>query len=133
MPDPSHAQSRLTGDKAAPTHEMLGVVAQRVRAERMRLGMLQIDLAKKAGVNASTIYSLEAATNPTLLTLIRVAEALGVPVSRLLADDERGSKEATASGDPLEQNLAMRVTQLESELGELKAMFVPGKRVRRRK
>jgi transcriptional regulator with XRE-family HTH domain len=112
---------------------MLGVVAQRVRAERMRLGMLQIDLAKKAGVNASTIYSLEAATNPTLLTLIRVAEALGVPVSRLLADDERGSKEAIASGDPLEQNLAMRVTQLESELGELKAMFAPGKRVRRRK
>jgi transcriptional regulator with XRE-family HTH domain len=95
--------------------------------------MLPIDLARKAGVNVTTIYGLEAANNPTLVTLLRVADALGVPVSRLFTEEEQGREETTAGGDPPDQNLATRVTQMENELREIKAALAPGKRVRRRK
>jgi transcriptional regulator with XRE-family HTH domain len=99
----------------------------------MRVGMLPIDLARKAGVNVTTIYALEAANNPTLVTLLRVADALGVPVGRLFAEEERGREQMIADSDSPDQNLAVRVAQMETELRDIKAALAPGKRARRRK
>lgn len=51
----------------------------RLRLSRLRAGLTQENLAAKAGVSKSCIIKLEAdRTDPHLLTLISLADALGV-------------------------------------------------------
>jgi len=56
-----------------------------IRARRMELEMSQEALASNSGVDRSYMGGLERGEhNPTLMTLIRVASALGTPASELL-------------------------------------------------
>lgn len=53
---------------------------------RRQAGMTQGELAVRAGVNVRTITRIErGAVAPNMATVARLAEALGVPVARLVA------------------------------------------------
>jgi transcriptional regulator with XRE-family HTH domain len=74
MPTPS-----ITAD--ATTH-----LARNVAALRHTRGLTQQDLATAAGVPRSTVTSLESGTgNPSLQSLLKVAQALAAPLDELLA------------------------------------------------
>ena len=60
---------------------------------RASLGLSQEDLGFKAGVDRTYVSGLELGKrNPTLETILRVAKALGVRPSKLLASAERASR-----------------------------------------
>lgn len=59
-------------------------LGQAVRAERVRRGLSQEELAERAGLDRTYISGLERGTrNPALTTQQKVASALGVPLSTL--------------------------------------------------
>lgn len=61
-----------------------------VRAERERLGMSQEDLADRAGLHRTYLGGVERGErNLGLLNVVRIAKALGLPASTLLADIDR--------------------------------------------
>jgi transcriptional regulator with XRE-family HTH domain len=60
-------------------------VAATVRGLRQQRGLSADQLAARAGVSKGALVALEnAAANPNLATLVRIADALGVPVSALV-------------------------------------------------
>ena len=61
----------------------LGAVVRRLRQGRQ---LTQVQLATKAGVSQGYLAALEGGLkhNPSLATLMRLAKALGVPVTALL-------------------------------------------------
>jgi transcriptional regulator with XRE-family HTH domain len=60
-------------------------MAQRIQEIRERRGLTQEQLALKAGISRGYLARLETARHdPTLTTLEKLAEALGVKVGRLL-------------------------------------------------
>jgi transcriptional regulator with XRE-family HTH domain len=68
-------------------------LAARVRERRIDAGLTQAELALRAGVTVETVSRLERllhgrpspGSNPTLETLARLSEALGVEITELLA------------------------------------------------
>jgi len=57
----------------------------RIRTYRTRRKMSQTTLAARAGLHRVTLANIErGAKTPTLATLVRLAQALRVPVARLL-------------------------------------------------
>ena len=68
-------------------------LAEQVRQLRVQAGMTQAELAARAGVTVETVARLErvlrgrssANSNPSLETLSRLSQALGVEVSELLS------------------------------------------------
>ncbi|MEP7022661.1 MAG: helix-turn-helix domain-containing protein [Actinomycetota bacterium] len=68
-------------------HEVMASVARTVRAIRRGRGLSADQLAARAGVSKGALVALEnASANPNLATLVRLADALGVPVSELVGD-----------------------------------------------
>jgi transcriptional regulator with XRE-family HTH domain len=75
-------------------------LAERVRQLRIQSGQTQAELASRAGVTVETVARLErvlrgrssANSNPSLETLARLAEALGVEVAELLATPSKGPR-----------------------------------------
>jgi transcriptional regulator with XRE-family HTH domain len=62
----------------------------RVRAERERLGVSQEELADRAGMHRTYLGGVERGErNLGLLNVVRIAKALGLPASTLLADIDR--------------------------------------------
>ena len=62
----------------------------RVRAERERLGMSQEELAHLAGLHRTYLGGVERGErNLGLLNVVRIAKALRLPASTLLADVDR--------------------------------------------
>jgi len=77
--------------------EAIAVNLRRIRTER---GLSVQALARKSGIARATIIALEAATaNPTLETLMTIAETLGVPSTVLLADDSPAQRLVRAGED----------------------------------
>ncbi|GAB3408780.1 hypothetical protein GCM10027515_26490 [Schumannella luteola] len=69
-----------TGSAAA---RLLG---ERIRIERIRVGVTQMELANLAGLNVANYGRIERGIgNPNLDTLVRVAHVLGVEASTLIA------------------------------------------------
>ncbi len=67
------------------TTETLKKVGDTIRANRKELGMSQRKFADHSSFTLSFISSLERGLrNPSLLTIIRLAEAFNMPVSKLL-------------------------------------------------
>lgn len=61
-----------------------------VRAEREQAGWSQEMLGEYAGLDRTYVSGLERATrNPTLATMEKIADALRVPLSTLIAEAER--------------------------------------------
>jgi transcriptional regulator with XRE-family HTH domain len=66
------------------------VVARNVRLLREQRGLSLAELARQAGLAKQTLSKLEQGTgNPTVDTLFSIAGALGVPVTRLVAEREQ--------------------------------------------
>ena len=61
-----------------------------MRRERQRQGLSQENLGVEAGLDRTYVSGLERGRrNPALLTQLRLAGALGVPLSRLISAAER--------------------------------------------
>lgn len=84
----------------AASGETLGALARTVRAARERRRWTLATLAERSGLSKGMLLQIEAArTNPSIGTLIRVANAFGVSVWQLFASPEdavRVSKPADA-------------------------------------
>ncbi|MEN6463360.1 MAG: helix-turn-helix domain-containing protein [Syntrophomonas sp.] len=65
---------------------MAETLGEQIRITRISLGWSQVYLANKAGTSKSVISSLELGknTNPSIRTLWKVGNALGMPLSNLL-------------------------------------------------
>lgn len=65
---------------------ILRTLAENVSAARRNKGLTQVALAETSGVNLATIRDLERARyNTTILTLLRVADALDVDLDALVS------------------------------------------------
>jgi transcriptional regulator with XRE-family HTH domain len=85
---------------------MIESVARAVRSARRSRGLSLDQLAARAGVSKGALVALESATaNPTLSTLVRLADALGISVSALVERTrERAVRVADAAAvEPLWQ------------------------------
>lgn len=71
------------------SHRIREYFGQRVRAERLKLGLSQEELADRAGVHRTYIGMIERAEkNITLGNIEKIARALGVKISDLFSDYE---------------------------------------------
>ena len=77
--------STLNGDNGTFDGVKLGA---RLRALRLGAGLTQAELARRTGIHRPNIARVEAGRHtPSLETLARLANAIGVPTTRVLADD----------------------------------------------
>lgn len=70
--------------------EILKKVGKRIKEVRLQKGFSQADLVGRmeGNIDATNISRIEAGrTNPTVFTLYRIAEALGVPLNELMLID----------------------------------------------
>lgn len=76
--------TRTAADRAIPA---LLPFAANVRAARARRGLTQEGLAYESGLTAGEVSRVERAIRePRVLTVVRLANALGIPPGELLAD-----------------------------------------------
>jgi transcriptional regulator with XRE-family HTH domain len=87
----------VSGEAAeAVSSERLG---GRVKALRREVGLTLDGLAERAGVSRAMLSKLERGEkNPTLVVAARVAEGLGVTLTRLIETEERGAVVVTPRG-----------------------------------
>ena len=57
--------------------EVVGLLCERLRKERLYLEMTQADVAARAGIGVNTVSNLEAGRNVSFENLVRVAMVLG--------------------------------------------------------
>lgn len=63
-------------------------LGRRLRALRLEAGLTQAELARRTGIHRPNIARVEAGRHtPALETLARLANAIGVPTTRVLSDD----------------------------------------------
>ena len=68
------------------------VLGERIRAERLKLGVSQDDVANLAGINVSNYGKIERGlSNPTFHTVVRIAAVLEVDPGSLLAGLDESS------------------------------------------
>ena len=66
--------------------QFLKSLGEEIAKIRKKQGLTQLDLSSLADMEKPTITRLERGrTNPTSLTLLKISTALGVPVSKLFA------------------------------------------------
>jgi transcriptional regulator with XRE-family HTH domain len=98
----NQSNDRQAAAPAAPG--VMSDVAAAVRRLRHDRGLSADQLAARAGVSKGALVALEnAAANPNLATLVRLADALGVPVSALVEqqDGRRVQVSDAAAIEPL--------------------------------
>jgi len=114
--------------------EALAVNLRRIRTER---ALSMQALARKSGVARATLIGLEAGTaNPTLETLMSIAEALGVPSALLLTADSPPLRLVRAGDDEAlqEEYGAVRILDQIADvsiLGVLEARVFKGRQYTR--
>jgi len=64
----------------------MATISQNIKRIRAKQGLTQDDLAKKANIKYSTLTKIEGGvvTKPSVQTIQKVAESLGVPMEELL-------------------------------------------------
>lgn len=73
--------------------QLLQRFGEGIRAQRDRLGLSQEELAHRAGLHRTYIGGVERGErNLGLENLVRIADALGVPPSQLVAGLDHGKK-----------------------------------------
>lgn len=117
----------------SPTYATILQIGPRVRALREHRGMSAAGLGEASGLSRATITGIERGTRtPTLDTLVRVADALGLELAALL--DDRALPDPTAAppgpGDPDEPGVlrARRVdlTRLDGQVVDIHHLAVTG-------
>jgi len=95
------------------------ILARNLRAYRLRAGLSQSDLARKAGTLQPRVAVMESAKDPTLPRLEwlgRIADAVGVAVSDLLSQRAMQQTESLSSLPEDEDNLAAHLRELGARL-----------------
>lgn len=81
-------------------------VGESLRYARKRVGLTLKDVAQKIGCSESLLSKIERGRiPPTLQTLYKLADMLGVNVALLFSDDNRGTTTIYKQGERLELNL----------------------------
>lgn len=76
-------------------------IGENIRHLRKRLGLTQVQLAKRSGLSQSGISDIEkSVNNPSTETIRLIATALGVPISDLI-DTNENKEAAPETGDSL--------------------------------
>lgn len=92
-----------TGDRIPATSDWLVALGRHVAAARAAAGMTLSAVAEHAGLSSAYISQIESGSaNPTITTLIKVADALGDSIDGLLG--------ATTSNHPQQAGFAPRYT-----------------------
>ena len=79
---------------------LAGVIGSRVRHERIDRGWTLDRLAEVAGVSRRMVVSVEQGTvNPSIGTLLRLSDALGVGLPALVEPPQREKAKVTPAGD----------------------------------
>jgi transcriptional regulator with XRE-family HTH domain len=87
-------------------------VGQLLRAMRRERGLTLQELARLTDLSRTFIGQIEAGTaNPSVATLKRVADALGVPMAALFTDAAAGSAPAVEAGANGSERSAVRVVR----------------------
>ncbi|MFC4021207.1 helix-turn-helix domain-containing protein [Micromonospora sp. GCM10011542] len=90
--------SEHTPAESAPP---LAIIAAALRRERERVGISPTELARRAGVDSSTLSQIESGTgNPSVETLWALSVALGVPFGRLVEPTDEGVRVIRAGDGP---------------------------------
>jgi DNA-binding XRE family transcriptional regulator len=72
------------GEPGPGLRKWMGFVGDRIREARRKAGLTQKELAQRSGLRQSHISRLERGRHsPSFVTLEKIAEALGIPVSQL--------------------------------------------------
>jgi transcriptional regulator with XRE-family HTH domain len=108
-------------------------IGARLRNQRRNTGMTLAKLAEHSGVSVSYLSAVEKGVNlPSLQTLARIAEALGVTIPAVLAEEgqthvQRGRVPASGESpvDAAHPLLQLRVTILHANPGEQGAAPLP--------
>jgi transcriptional regulator with XRE-family HTH domain len=88
----------LTDTSGGRIEELTAAVAARVRALRSARGWSLDELAGRSGVSKGMLVQIEAArTNPSLGTLCRIADAVGVAIGQLLEPDRERTVHISAA------------------------------------
>ena len=78
----------MLGNSPLPPHTAFGQV---LRKHRLAAGLSQEQLGLESGVQRNFISLIETGQNqPTITTIFKLAEALDVKASKLIAEVERG-------------------------------------------
>ena len=101
------------------THKaLLKALGDEVRSQRAFLGMTQKELAGHLDLTTATIQNIEQARqSPSLMTIIKIADGLGLYPSEILDASER-----RAGGDPIDMTDTDEVIQRHKD--RLKARVV---------
>ena len=74
--------------------EMLACVVERMKKTRISLGVSQMELCLRANLSQSFLANIESGKKqPSLLTVIRIASALKVPVRDFFPKDKEKNKD----------------------------------------
>lgn len=93
-------------------------VSRRLRTARLRAGLSLRALADRAGLNWTTLWKLEQGlVTPRLDTLQRIARALRVPLTVLVADAPR--RRRTEDAMTRQAEVEDRIAELEEEIQDL--------------
>jgi DNA-binding XRE family transcriptional regulator len=87
-PGPIARARKKSGKRRTAESRRGAEIGQRIRETRLALGMTQLDLATATDIRRPNVARLERGCNtPTIETLQRVAEALGVSVASLVSGE----------------------------------------------
>ncbi len=88
----------MRGRKMKSQKNVYAVIGRRTRQERNRMGLTQEELAEKASIHPSFLGQIERGTKKaSLVTIQRIADALGIAEEQLFNDNIHGSKEKKLS------------------------------------
>lgn len=95
----------LQGERSSDQRlaQLAGVIAWRVRARCRELGLSASELSRRTGLSKAMISKIQAAQgSPSLLSLVRLADALEMPVTSLFQglDEERDALHTRAGSAP---------------------------------
>ncbi|MDT0318938.1 MULTISPECIES: XRE family transcriptional regulator [unclassified Streptomyces] len=87
--------------------EVVTGIGERVRSLRIKKGMTLLELATETGLSASMLSTVERGrTSPSLGTLHRIAEALGVRMASLFVRDGSGDSPVSRRADQVTDRTA---------------------------
>ncbi len=117
MPPRRPARAVTAPRKNALSQDLLGTLAERVRAGRKRLALTRRALADVSGVSERHLAQLESgAGNISVMLLGKVAEALQVPVAELLREASARTAEIELINDLLSELPETALAQLRQQL-----------------
>jgi transcriptional regulator with XRE-family HTH domain len=84
---------------SGPAHDLASAIARTLQSLRAERGWSLDKLAARSGVSKGVLVALEQArSNPNLATLARIADAFGVPVTRLVDVSDEPDVRVTGPG-----------------------------------